>query len=92
MVVHSCTERQEQGSVDRYSSNPGRKRAADMYAEEREAAAAERRDVIQSNKDWDSVQIIRREWLLTFMTRPAAPQGRRHVYRRQPGPRRLPHH
>lgn len=41
---------------------------------DRAAAAAERRDVIASNKAWDSAQSVRRAWLREFLQRKQAPK------------------
>jgi len=45
-----------------------------MSEDEREAAKAERRDVIESNKAWDSAETVRREWVRQFATRKTAPK------------------
>lgn len=57
-----------------YSGSP-RKKAQDMEPAERAAASAERRDVIQSNKAWDSAQTVRRAWLQTFLGRKTPAKG-----------------
>lgn len=44
-------------------------------AEDREAAAAERRRVIANNKAWASAQVVRREWLAAFVIRKTPPKG-----------------
>lgn len=74
--VYVCVDFAAHGHTDRYaySSGTGRKKAADMTDEEREAARAQRRDVIQSNKDWDSAEKVRRAWLANFLTRKTAPK------------------
>jgi ParB family transcriptional regulator, chromosome partitioning protein len=41
----------------------------------KEAASAERRDVLASNKAWRSAETVRRRWLTEFITRKAAPKG-----------------
>lgn len=78
VAVYVCTEWEKQGHVYRYGTHTdagtSRKLAADMTEEEREAARAQRRDVIQSNKAWDSAEKVRRNWLRTFMARPSAPK------------------
>lgn len=42
---------------------------------EREAKREERRRVIANNKAWDSAEVVRREWLATFLTRKTPPKG-----------------
>lgn len=46
-----------------------------MSEQEREAARVERRDVIESNKEWDSATTVRRTWLRGYLTRKSAPKG-----------------
>ena len=46
-----------------------------MTEDEREAARVERRDVIESNKAWDSATTVRRDWLHNWLTRKTAPKG-----------------
>jgi ParB family transcriptional regulator, chromosome partitioning protein len=73
-----CTDPKAYGHVDRYRGhNPGdgRKTVAQMSQEEREAARAQRRDVIDNNKAWASAETVRRDWLRTFVTRKTAPKG-----------------
>jgi ParB family transcriptional regulator, chromosome partitioning protein len=74
-AVFVCTDWKAQGHTDRYASGSGRPKAADLSEEEREAAKAERRDVIDSNKAWASAETVRREWLKAFLTRKTAPKG-----------------
>ncbi|MEU7802680.1 ParB N-terminal domain-containing protein [Micromonospora arborensis] len=72
-----CTDAPKYGHTlpsSSFDSGTSRKLAADMTDSEREAATAQRRDVIQSNKDWDSAEKVRRNWLREFMSRPAAPK------------------
>lgn len=81
-VVHEvCTDFPQYGHRERYRSHDAGSRDAvaemsdaDRQAK-REAAAAQRRDVIQANKDWLSATTVRREWLRTFLTRKAAPKS-----------------
>jgi ParB family transcriptional regulator, chromosome partitioning protein len=57
-------------------NGPERKRAADMTDDERAAAKAERRNVIESNKAWKAATTVRRDWLThTFAHRKTAPAG-----------------
>jgi ParB family transcriptional regulator, chromosome partitioning protein len=71
-----CTDFAAHGHALRWSghdSGSGRKTVAEMTDTEREQARAQRRDVIQSNKDWDSAETVRRQWLRTFLARKSAP-------------------
>jgi hypothetical protein len=63
--------------VPRYdtSSSGPKPKAADMKPAEREKAKAERKDVVQSNKDMDTAIDVRRKWLKTFLTRKTPPKG-----------------
>lgn len=54
----------------------GSKPAAGEQSEaEREEAKAERRRVIENNKQWRSAETVRRAWLRQFVTRKSAPTG-----------------
>jgi ParB family chromosome partitioning protein len=63
--------------VPRYaqSTSGPKPKAADMKPAEREKAKAERKDVVQSNKDMDTATVVRRKWLKTFLTRKTPPKG-----------------
>jgi ParB family transcriptional regulator, chromosome partitioning protein len=64
--------------VPRYAQSTGsgpKPKAADMKPAEREKAKAERKDVVQSNKDMDTATEVRRRWLKTFLTRKTPPKG-----------------
>ena len=52
-----------------------RAEAEKAAAEAREAASAERRDVIKSNKEWKSAETVRKEWVKSFLTRKTLPKG-----------------
>lgn len=72
-----CTDFAAHGHALRWrghDSGSGRKTVAEMTDAEREEARAQRRDVIQSNKAWDSAETVRRNWLRTFLARKAAPK------------------
>src|SRR5262249_15197053 len=59
--VYVCTDFAAHGHTPRWGghdSGSGRKTTAEMTDDERAAARAERRDVIQSNKDWDSAETV----------------------------------
>ncbi|REF24636.1 ParB/RepB/Spo0J family partition protein [Calidifontibacter indicus] len=73
--VYVCTDWRKHGHQDRYGSSSTKKPAAEMTETEREAAKAERRDVIESNKAWRSAEVVRREWVTKFLTRKTAPKG-----------------
>jgi ParB family chromosome partitioning protein len=71
-----CTDFAAHGHAPRLSpreSGSGPMTVAEMGDDEREQARAQRRDVIQSNKDWDSAETVRRQWLRTFLARKSAP-------------------
>jgi ParB family transcriptional regulator, chromosome partitioning protein len=64
--------------LPRYAQSTGsgpKPKAADMKPAEREKAKAERKDVVQSNKDMDTATPVRRRWLKTFLTRKTPPKG-----------------
>ena len=74
--AYVCTDFAAHGHALRWAghdSGSGRKTAAEMNDDERAEARAQRRDVIQSNKDWDSAETVRRRWLRTFLSRKSAP-------------------
>ncbi len=74
--VYVCTDYQAHGHAPRWGGHDsGRKTNAEMTAQEREQARAERRDVIDSNKAWDSAEAVRRDWLRTFLGRKTAPKA-----------------
>ena len=81
LVGYVCTDAAAHGHLDRWAASgtgngPERKRAADMTDDEREAAKAERRNVIESNKAWKAATTVRRDWLThTFAHRKTAPAG-----------------
>lgn len=75
-AVFGCTDHESHGHRDRYGVRGGDgRRVADMADDEREAERSERRDVIESNKAWDSAEKVRREWVKNFLTRKTAPKG-----------------
>jgi len=77
-ALRACTDPKAYGHVDRYHGNnpgDGRKTIAEMSEEEREAARAQRSDVIESNKAWASAETVRRDWLQSFVMRKTAPKG-----------------
>ncbi|MFC4066709.1 ParB/RepB/Spo0J family partition protein [Actinoplanes subglobosus] len=72
-----CTDYTAHGHQERFraTGTSGQPKVAEMTDQERETKRAERRDVIQSNKDWGSATTVRREWLATFLTRKTLPKG-----------------
>ena len=72
-----CTDWKANGHRDSYSlaTSSGKKRAEDMTDKEREAAKAERRDVIESNKAWKDAEPVRREWVTAHLSRKTLPKG-----------------
>ncbi|GAA4442578.1 ParB/RepB/Spo0J family partition protein [Phytohabitans houttuyneae] len=71
-----CMDAAAHGHVPRFGghdSGTGRKKAADMNDTEREQARTQRRDVIDSNKAWESAEKVRRQWLRTFLQGRKAP-------------------
>ena len=75
VAVFVCTDPQGNGHLDRWATTngqPEKKRAADMTDDEREAARAERKHVIESNKAWKAATEVRRQWLATFASRKTA--------------------
>ncbi|NUR27010.1 MAG: ParB N-terminal domain-containing protein [Catenulispora sp.] len=44
-------------------------RAADLTPEQRLRVSAERKDIVESNKAWESAQTVRRAWLTEYLTR-----------------------
>lgn len=74
--VYVCADWRAQGHADLWDRAPERRKASDMTPEQREAAKAERQDVIESNKAWDTAEPVRCEWrLATFVTRKVAPKA-----------------
>ncbi len=73
--VYVCLDWIKHGHAERYPSRSSSSTpAADQPADERAAAAAERKRVIAGNKAWDSAQTVRRRWLAEFVTRKTAPK------------------
>lgn len=75
-VEAGCQDWKKHGHTDAWASSSGSRTAAvDMTDEERDAARAERKHVIESNKDWRAATTVRRKWLHDFAGRKAAPTG-----------------
>ncbi|WP_448002707.1 ParB/RepB/Spo0J family partition protein [Agromyces bauzanensis] len=54
----------------RYGSSVTQQQGGPMTEEQK----AERREVIANNKAWDSAEVVRREWLATFLSRKTLPK------------------
>ena len=70
-MVYVCTDWRRHGHAERLGApiaglNAGGKMTAD--------AKAERREVIANNKAWDAARPVRRQWLIGFLARRAAPK------------------
>jgi ParB family chromosome partitioning protein len=63
----------------------GRVSLSEMSEEDRKAARAQRRDVIESNKASASAQTVRRNWQRTFLTRKDRTEGHGPVHRYRAG-------
>jgi len=57
-----------------YTSDAPKLRSADMTDQEREAAKTQRKDVIESNRLWESAEKVRRAWLQEFFASKTAPK------------------
>lgn len=74
LPVPGCSHPAKFGHYDHYRARP-KPKASDLPPEEREAAAVQRKLVIENNKAWESAQTVRREWLAGFLKRKTAPKG-----------------
>lgn len=75
-AVWVCTDPAAYGHDGRYESRETlRPKLAEMTEAEAEAARAQRRDVIASNKAWGSAEPVRREYLRALLTRKTRPKG-----------------
>ncbi len=70
---YACTDPAANGHEDRYGLGGGAKKPA--TEEEKEAASAERRIVLDGNKAWRAAEKVRRRWLREFLTRGTPPDG-----------------
>lgn len=77
LPVWVCTDPVRNGHQPVYAGlgREAKKATADMTEEEREAARAERRDVIESNRAFESATKVRVDWLQTFAARKTPPKG-----------------
>lgn len=69
-VVYVCTDPAANGHLQRGGAGT----ADEASPAEREKASAERREVIEGNKAWDSAEKVRRAWLRQFAARKTAPK------------------
>jgi ParB family chromosome partitioning protein len=72
LPTYACTDPAGNKHQGRYSHNSARKPAT---GKEKEAAAAERRKVLDGNKEWRAAEKVRRRWLKEFLTRTTPPDG-----------------
>ncbi len=73
-----CTDPDAHDHRPRWGRSPfqqSRPRMADLPAHKAEAARANRRDVITSNKAWHAPRQVRRDWLAQLAARKTAPKG-----------------
>ena len=73
-AVAVCTAPTEHGHQRRYATRE-QTPTQDKTDEQREAARAERRDVIESNKAWRSAETVRHDFLTTLAQRKTPPKG-----------------
>jgi len=69
--VYVCTAPEANEHISKYPAPAGRPQAA----ADPEAAKAERRTVIQNNKQWRAAETVRRAWLTALLARKNPPQG-----------------
>ena len=75
-AVWVCTDPATYGHHGRYEGRDTvRPKLAEMTEAEAEAARAQRRDVIASNKAWASAEPVRRDYLRALLTRKTPPKG-----------------
>jgi ParB family transcriptional regulator, chromosome partitioning protein len=79
-AVFVCTDPEGNGHTVRYlgygyDSGATKPKIADMTEADAEAARAQRRDVIESNKAWRATEPVRREWLRGLLARKTPPKG-----------------
>ncbi|NUR59338.1 MAG: ParB N-terminal domain-containing protein [Catenulispora sp.] len=70
-AVYVCTDIKANG----HRRKKDKPRSADLPPAEREQQREERRDVLRSNRAWDSAEQVRRAWLTEFVARSKAPKG-----------------
>lgn len=75
-VIYGCANPAGNGHVDRYGGSKSSKpKAAELSDEEREAAKAARRLVIDNNKAWASSTTVRQNWIKKWAGAKTEPQG-----------------
>jgi ParB family chromosome partitioning protein len=73
---YGCKDPAKYGHRDEYSSGKASRPAlADLSEEQREAAKADRKLVIENNKAWASAETVRRSFLKTFANSKGIPKG-----------------
>ncbi len=70
-----CLDPKTHGHRDAWDYSPARPSAADLTPEQREAAKAARRLVIENNRAWTAAREVRRGWVKTLLTRKTLPTG-----------------
>jgi ParB family transcriptional regulator, chromosome partitioning protein len=70
-VVYVCTDIKAHG----HRRKKDKPRSAALPPAEREQQREQRRDVLRSNREWDSAEQVRRAWLTEFVARNKAPKG-----------------
>ena len=82
VALYVCADPDAHGHAPRYGNSGSgsgygseKPKRSEMTPEQAEAARAERRDVIASNKAWNSSVEVRRTWLRTFLARKTPPKG-----------------
>jgi ParB family chromosome partitioning protein len=74
-AVAVCTDWKAQGHVDPHAASRPGGGAGGSGGGMSEQAKAERRLVIQNNKEWKSAETVRRDWLAQFLARKTPPKG-----------------
>lgn len=74
---YGCKDPKKNGHRDSWKSggSASRPTVADLSEEEREAAKAQRKLVVDNNKAWTSAEKVRRDWLATLAKRTTPPKG-----------------
>ena len=68
---YGCQNWRKHGHVDPFATS--KPKAAEMSAEEREKAKADRRLVIENNKAWASAEQVRRDWIAATLAKAKTP-------------------
>lgn len=75
--IYGCSGWRTHGHIDAhaYSTGSSKPKAADMSEQERDAAKAERRLVVENNKAWSAAEPVRREYVATLAKAKTPPKG-----------------